>query len=182
MEALNKIAAYVQSLEPKEFQKYLAIGLAIVIVAASLVIFYIHTKNNELITRIKQLRNLAEKSSRLIQDNREMVKEEQRWKEKLDKEKNFTMQGFFEQFCREQSLTPEPGWNAHTEAVSEKFDEITLPASFKGQTTEGLVAILTALEKKEIVYIKELTVRTESPGKISFDITLATKKYKSLTD
>ena len=182
MEALNKIAAYVQSLEPKEFQKYVAIGLFGVAAAAGLVIFYIHTKNNELIMRTKQLRTLTEKSFRLIQDNRDMVKEEQRWKEKLDKEKNFTMQGFFEQFCREQNITPEQGWNARTEPVSEKFDEIILLATIKGQTTESLVGILAALEKKEIVYIKELTVRTESPGKISFDITLATKKYKSLTE
>src|SRR5438045_4889665 len=121
-------------------------------------IIYINKKNDELIARIKQLRSLAEKSSRIIQNNRDMTKEELRWREKLEKDKNFTMQSFFEQFCREQNITPEQGWNARAEPVSEKFDEITLPATFKGQTTESLVGILAALEKKEIVYIKELTV------------------------
>lgn len=182
MEALNKIAAYVQGLDPRNFQKYLAITLASVALACGLLIFYLNSKNSELITRIKQLRTLSEKSFRIIQENREMVKEELRWKEKLDKEQNFTMQGFFEQFCKEQSITPEQGWNVRTESVSEKFDEISLPATFKDQTTEQLVKILAALEKKEIVYIKELVIRAQSPGKISFDITLATKKYKSLTE
>lgn len=182
MELLNKVVAQIQEMDPKQLQKYMLIALGAIVCCVIGLIYYLNQYNNDLIIRIKQVRTLSEKAAKIIQENKHMVKEEQRLKELLEANKEFKMQGFFEQFCRDQSITPEAGWDTRTEQVSEKFDEVTLPATFKNQTTESLVTILDALEKKEIVYIKDLTIRTESPGKISFDITLATKKYKAFVE
>jgi len=111
-----------------------------------------------------------------------MTKEEQRLKDILDKNKDFTMPGFFEQFCREQNIVPEQGWNPLSEPVNDKFDEIILKATFKGLSTEKLVKIIEALDKKEIVYIKQLEIHNEGENKINVDLTLATKKYKTLLE
>ncbi len=182
MELLNKLVAQIQDTDPKQLQKYLFISLGAVICFVVGLLYYINQFNSDLIIRIKQLRNLSEKAAKIIQENKRMVKEELRLKDLLEANKDFKIQGFFEQFCRDQSITPEVGWDTRTEQVSEKFDEVTLPATFKNQTTESLVTILDALEKKEIIYIKDVTIRTEAPGKISFDITLATKKYKAFAE
>jgi hypothetical protein len=182
MELLNRLVAQIQVMDHKQLQKYLFVALGVIVCCVVGLIYYLHQYNNDLLIRIKQLRTLSEKAAKIIEENKRMVKEEQRLKELLEANKEFKMQGFFEQFCRDQSITPEVGWDTRSEQVSEKFDEITLPATFKGQTTESLVIILDALEKKEIVYIKDLTIRTESPGKISFDIILATKKYKAFAE
>lgn len=182
MELFNKAATYVQDLDTKLFQKYLLFGLLSVATIVGIMVYYIHGKNEELITRITQLRTLTQKSFRIIEDNKKIVKEEQRLQEILDQNKDFTIKGFFEQFCREQGIVPEQGWDTRSEQVSEKFEEIILPATFRNLTSQNLVTILDALEKKEIVYIKELTIRNESSGKIAIDILLATKKYKALLE
>jgi hypothetical protein len=182
MEAINKIAARIQGLELKEFKKYLLFFLGCMIFVFGSITYYIYQEKNNLINRIKQLQTLTEKSYRIIADNRRMAKEELRLKEALDRNKDFTLRGFFEQFCREQNIIAESGWDARSEAVNEKFDEITLPATFKGLTTDKLVSILEILDKNELVYIKELLIRNEGEKKIGFDIKLATKKYKSFVD
>ncbi len=182
MEFLAKIAAYIQNLEHKQFKNYLLMSLLGVACAAGGIVYYIQLKNIELINKFKQVQSLTEKAYKIIADNRAMVKDEKRFKEQLDNNKDFTIQSFFEQFCREQSLTPEPNWNPRSEEVNEKFDEITLPATFKGLTSDKLVQVLDALDKKEIVYIKELTLRKEEASKITCDIIIATKKYKSFSE
>lgn len=182
IEALRKIAGTIQDLDARQLQKYIIISLAGAALCSCFALYYIHQKNEELITQIKQMRTLSGKLMNIFENNRNMIKEELRIKELLDKNRDFTMKGFFEQFCREQNLIPEQGWDTRTEQVSEKFDEVTLPATFKQQTTESIVKVLDALEKKDIVYIKELDVRNDGPGKIAVTITLATKKYKTLFD
>ncbi len=182
MEALNKLARYLQNLNQKQFQRHILLFLGSVALVAASVTYFIYQKKYDLAMHIKQLQTLTERSFKMIANNRKMIKDEVRFKEILDKNKDFTMKGFFEQFYREQNITPETGWDARAETVNERFDEITLPASFKGQTTEKLVKILDTLDKKEIVYIKELKIRNEGGQKIGFDIMLATKKYKSMLD
>jgi len=180
MEALNKLAAYIQNASPKQFKQYLLMFLIGATCVAGLITYFIYQEKSELVRYTRQLHKLAEKSLTIIADNKKMVIEEQRLKELLDKNKDFTMKGFFEQFCREQNIIPEQGWDARVEQVNDKFDEIVLEATFKEQTTEKLTSLLEALEKKEIVYIKDLTLRNENNKKIGFDIALATKKTKSL--
>lgn len=181
MEAFNKFAAYIQNLDRKQLQKYILIFLSIIAILSGIEIYYINNQKKDLIGEIKQLNILANKAIKIIEDNKRMSKEEQRLKDIFEKEKDFTIQGYFEQFCKEQEITPERGWDVRTESINEKFDEIALTATIKELTTEKLVKIISALDQKEIVYIKELIIRNENNGKISIEITIATKKYKEAT-
>ena len=178
MELFNKLVAYVEEQNRAQLHRTLLIFLAGVVVCAGLLIYQIYSKQSELLNTIKQLKNLSKNTVKIIEDNRRMIKAEQRLKELLEKNLGFTMKGFFEQFCREQEINADPGWDTRTETINDKFDEITLTAVFKGQTTEKLVKVLTALEQKEIVYIKELTLRNENNSKITFTLTLGTKQNK----
>lgn len=184
MEALNKIASFIQNLDSKQSQKLIASILGGITLGICIVTYVIQQNKTELIEKIKQLNTLAEKAARVIADNKRMTDEEFRLKDILDKNKDFTIKGFFEQFCRDMGIAPEAGWDTRTETINEKFDEISLPAVFKNQTTEVLVKILDTLDKKEIVYLKELTIKRDKDiqGKISFDITIAAKRYKSLLE
>lgn len=182
MEALNKFAAHIQNLEHKEFKKCLIIFLCSATSFFGIMTYYIYQKKADIITHTKQMQIQAEKARKIIADNRRMAKEELRLKEMLERNKEFTMRVFFEQFCREQNIVAEPGWDARSEEINEKFDEETLSATFKGITTEKLVFLLEALDKNELVYAKELLIRSEGEKKIGFEIKLATKKYKSFVE
>ena len=178
MEALNKIIVYLEARERKQFYTLLLYFLGAVLCVSIGIIWVIFDKKSELIKRLKTLNNLTEKSFRIIEDNRRMTKEELRLKEVLDKDKDFTIKGFFELFCREQNLSPDP-WDARSEPVNDRFDEILLPATFKDITSDKLVKTLEALNKKEIVYLKEIVIKNTGRGKITVTMTIATKRYKS---
>jgi hypothetical protein len=179
MEFLQKTISAIQALDQTMLKRYLLAFLGCICVLSCFIIYYVFNQKHALLGEIKALHTLASKSVHLIEDNKKMSKEEMRLKDLLDRNKDFTIKGFFEQFCRDQGLNPEAGWDARSDEINEKFDEVWLPATFKNQTTEKLVGALEALDEKEIVYIKDLVVQQESAGKISFTLTIATKRYKA---
>jgi len=183
MQALYKLFDYIQNLEHKKFQRYMLIALLGIALLVGGIMYFIYDKKSDLINQIKQLNALSTKALTVIDDNRKMAQDEMRFQEIIARNKEFTIKGFFEQFCKDQDITPEAGWgDVSSEAISDKLDEIVLKATFKNQTTEKLIQILNVLDQKEILYIKELVIKTEAPGKITFDLTLATKKYKSIIE
>jgi hypothetical protein len=178
MEFLIKISDFVQSLEPKQFQKYVIVALGCAAVIIGSLIYYVHNHTASLIDKMKSIERAANKSAQLILDAQKLKEQEDHIQKILDKYQNFDIQGDFEQFCKEQNIVPEPGWASSVETINAKFNEEVLAATFKNQTTQKLVTYLEALEKKEIIYIKGLSVKNEKDKKISFDISIATKKRR----
>lgn len=179
MEALGKIVVFVQQLQKKEFERYLMITLAGVIFITGAILYTVYTTSEELITKMKKIDEFAKKTSLILATYEKMKIQEDRYQSVIEKNKDFTLSGAFEQFCREQNITPEPGWAASTNNLNEKFDEISLPATFKGLTTEKLVALLDALDKKDLLYVKDLKIKNTGSKQISCEITIATNKYKT---
>lgn len=183
MELVVKIANYLQSLSKKEIQQYIFVFLCGTLFVALGTIYYIHSKSIALLGEIKKLEVLANKSIGILEENQNMDEEERRIQVLLDQNKDFNIKSYFESFCQAQGL-PNQGWSdSRTEEINDKFDEISLRASFKNQTTEKLVKVLDELYKNKIIYIKNLNVKQESgksasEKKISFDITIATKAMK----
>jgi len=178
-EQINNLALHIQKLSRKDLDRYIIATVASVGFILLAMVYYIYTTSSELVTRIEQVKALAQKSSVLVQKYEKIQQEEIRLESLLENEKykDFNIKIYFEQFCKEQGLVPDPNWDTSVEVVKEKFEEVTLAAAFKGQTTQKLVKILEALEKNEIIYIKMLDIKTEKNSKtISFDITLATKR------
>jgi len=177
---ISKHENYLQNLNKRDFEKYLIISLIGIAIATGIFTYYLYSQSSSKISQLKKLEDLANKASIILSNNKKMQVEEERLKQLLEQEKEFSIKTFFEQFIGEQGITPEPGWNATTQplAGSDKFDEVILSAIFKGQTTQKLVKVLDALDKKEIVYIKELKIKNEDNKKITAELAIATKKYK----
>jgi hypothetical protein len=182
MEALQNLARYLQTLNHQQFKRFVMLSLGSMVGITILFVYFIYNKESELVDSINQLQTLSKKSVALIQEHRRMIQEEQYQREILDKNRDFTIKGFFEQFCKENDLIPEPGWDTRIEAINDQFEAILLAALFKNQTMEKLIKILIGLDQKEIVYIKDLVIHKQDVGKISFDLTIATRKYKGLSD
>lgn len=178
MELLNKTTAFIQNLNQALFQRYLIILLASVGVLALGITYYTYTSSAELVDQIKRIGTLSTKSAEIIAQEASLQQEQKRLLEIFDKEKDFNIKIYFEQFCKEQVITPELGWGDSIIEINDKISEIILRATFKGQNTEKLVRVLDALNKKEIIYVKEVTVRNEPSNRISFDLKFATIRYK----
>jgi hypothetical protein len=178
MEIILNFINYLQSLAKKQLHQYFIVFILAIGGGVFGLIYVVHSKSVELLYEIKRLESLANKATSILEENQKMEIEEQRIQVMLDADRNFNIKSYFEGFCQAQGL-PSQGWGeARTEELNDKFDEVSLTASFKGQTTEKLVRVLEDFYKKEIIYIKSLNVKQEPDKKISFNITIATKSLK----
>ncbi|MCK4650770.1 hypothetical protein KAT08_01215 [Candidatus Babeliales bacterium] len=179
MKVLNQLTDYIQNLKEKDFKKYLTIFLIVTVFLAVGTTYYFYDKNNKLILQIKKLDGLIKQTIKLIKEHKTIKGKEKQLEKLLEKNKDFDIRSFFESFCKEKHITPEPAWDTTTIPLeSDKFDEIELTATLKNLTTQKLVEIIQSLNKKEIIYIKEITITNEKNKTITIDITLAAKKYK----
>jgi hypothetical protein len=176
----NKIITYIQKLNKKDFEKNLIFFLAIIAMFSFGGIYFIYTEKEDLINKIKTTKRLVLKTTNIIKKYEKMQQEEDILQKLLEQETDFNIKTYFEQFCTQQQITPEGNWEAITQELpgSDKFDESVISATFNNQTTKKLIDILQALNEKDIVYIKELIIKSEDNKKINFDITIATKKFK----
>lgn len=179
MKLFEKIISYLQGLTKKESERLLVIVLATTALVMGGIIYFIYQTSDSLVASIKRLEKLANKATIVLHDYEKIQSEENRVISMLERQKDFNIKIYFEQFCKEQNITPATEWDTYTESINPKFDEIRLSASFKDQTTQKLVKILEELDKREIIYIKNLSMKTEKEKqRIAFDITIATKKSK----
>lgn len=180
MAALDQIIITLTSLDRKKFNLYLGIFLGVTALMAGGVIYWLHQKRSAQIKELTTLHEQTQKIDRIVENSEHVQAEEERVQNLLEENKGFSIKTYFEQFCSEHNVTAEQGWDTESRSLegNEAFDEVILSATFKNQTTQSLVTILTSLNYNEIVYIKELEVKNEGSRKISFTLTIATKKRK----
>ena len=156
------------------------LGGVFMVCGALLYFFYTHREAD--VQTITSLQEQSKKNDALISKSACIQAEADRIQALLESNQGFSIKTFFESLMQEQKLKPEPGWETETHSIegNDTFDEIALPASFKGQTTQTLVNLLGALEHNNIVYIKELEIKKEGAKNISFQLTIATKKRKQI--
>ncbi|MFA5075023.1 MAG: hypothetical protein WC436_02860 [Candidatus Babeliales bacterium] len=177
MKVLTNFAVYIQNLNKKSFEKYLLIFLAFIIFLSGTSIYYIYNKSSNLVKDIKTLEKTSNDIIQIINTNEKLNKKSDELKQLLDKNIDFNIIAFFEKFTKEQNITPETNWAATSfkQPVegNEKFDEAGLTATFKNQTTESLIKIIENLNKNQMVYIKDLTIKNQENKKIEVTMTLA---------
>jgi hypothetical protein len=183
MKVFDNLANYIQNLNKKDFEKYLSLILLGITLLGFITVYQIYNKSSRLITQIKNTEKLAQKSISTVLEYDKLQQKETQLQELLKQNREFDIRVFFEQFSKEQNMIPEPNWTPIELPVegNENFDEVVLTAAFKKQTTEKLVNMLDALEKKEKnIYIKELVIRNNLDKTIDFEISLATMRYKRI--
>lgn len=178
MKMLKDFSLQIQALSLKQLHHYLAAILCTILVAVLGVSYFIYSKSDELVKKIKKLETLANKSAHVLSEYQRLVAEQDRLKELFTQDQRFDIKIFFEDFCKEQSISAVKGWSTASKDISPSIAEVTLNASFKGLTMDKLVKVLDALQKKEIIYVKDLVIRSEGSKQISCDIKLATMSYK----
>ena len=180
MKALTNFAIYIQNLNKKDFEKYLVLFLIGITILSGIYVYRIYHKSTLLVKQIKNIEKLAQKTAKMVADNKRLQQKEEQLEELLKRYKEFSMKTFFEQFYSQHNLTPEAGWETIALPIegNDKFDEVVLSATFKNQNTQVLVKVLDTLDKKEMVYIKGLTIKHQPDKKITFELTIATMKYK----
>jgi hypothetical protein len=171
--------SYLHRLEKAVFEKYLLIGLASFGLLIGSSVYLVYNTCQKFHQEITKLQNLKKKTRKLLLDFASIDAEETRINGVLEQHKSFDLKIYFELFCKEQGVAAAPGWNALTTAINQQVDEISLTATFKGLTTESLVRMLQEFDKTEIVYLKNIRIKTDKDKKITCEVTLATIQKKT---
>jgi hypothetical protein len=183
MRYLDQIVTYITQLSAKDFQKQLIIVISVITISIVGIMYYVYQQGSARVRQIKQLGQLTQKVATVLADNARIQKEEDRIQELLVKNKDFNIKSYFEQFCREHNVVPEPNWDTTINPIegNEKFEEVILPATFKNQNTKKLVGLLDVLDKNDIVYLQELAINKEKQL-INVDLTIATKRLRRVLE
>lgn len=168
----------LQELSKKEFERYLVIFLAAVLAVALGIVYYISSTSSEYVNQIITLQRLSDQAARVLAENDQLLQEQQRIQSLFEQEKDFNIKSYFEQFCKQQNITAEAGWDADSSDIGDKFTETVLHATFKGQSMQKIVQIIDALDKKETTYLKEVIIRSEPNQRITTELRIGTVRPK----
>jgi len=180
---IDQIINFTQTLTHKELQKYIIIVISSVALICAASVYYVYHLSSNAVKKIETINSNANKVNSLLGKHETLKNKEEEVIAILDKNKDFKISTFFENFYKKHKVTPEPNWKPEDGTKVEGseegtiFQEILLQATFKNQNMKTLVDMVQEIYKINIIYIKDLEISKEPKNKINFTITLATKQY-----
>ncbi len=180
MSFLETIIQTITQQTSKQHQVFLISVMSVAFASIGGIIYFLYTQRATDVATLIALQEVSQKNNVLIGKSEKVRAEAERISGLLEENKGFSIKTFFESLTQEQKLKPEQGWGTEIRSIegNDTFDEIILNATFKNQTTQALVGLLGVLDNNEIVYLKEVEIKKETPKTITFVLTIATKKRK----
>jgi hypothetical protein len=176
------VIKFISELTVHNFQKYLWICIASLLVSMGTITYLIYQKTNSLREEIVLIQRKAVEARGLMVNYQKALDFKSKITKRLESENSSDIKGFFENLCREQNLTPESNWTPAQTALSfnRELEEFSLQAQLKNMTMQRLVSFLIALRKNEMIYLKTLHISKDAPEQKTFNVELivATYNYK----
>lgn len=175
---LDILVSHFYTLSYSEFRKQILIICTGVFFVVGSLIWYVHSRSSDLVLDIISLNKISTEADGLVVQFEKIKAEEERINKMLEENKSFNIKTFFERMTQDQRLTVEGNWETETMPVqgNDSFEELRLPITVKGQSIEGIVKLLGALEHEPMVEIKETNIRHDG-GALTISLLLATKKH-----
>ncbi len=179
---ITPIAQFIISLQEEVATRYLAIFMGCCILLTGAGLYYVHITSTGLVKSIQQARALSGKTDVLINDYNAIMQEENNLAELLSKKTDYSnLKSYFERFCQSSKITPEPGWADTTEVKeipgSDKFEEEYLHAQIKNIKMQDVVTYIDAIEKDDLINLKELDLE-KTDKTLSIKMIIAAKRFK----
>ena len=176
------IKDYLDTLESKDFKRYLLIGFGILLSIIFLLIFNYYRSVSALKTRIASI-NRRRKEVHAMLERYELVKKQQiEVNNVLAKEKDFKISQYFENLLQKLQISKNKTQDTETlpKDVLDGYTEWTLYANLANLNTKKLSELLYAIEQEERIYTKELEIEKSAANKtINVKLTIATLEPKS---
>ncbi|MBM3894686.1 hypothetical protein FJ366_03785 [Candidatus Dependentiae bacterium] len=179
---IKLIAKFITTTPADLIRKYL-LGLTLFLtLLLGFSFWYITTTSRNLARNIRIARELTGKADLLISEYNAVIQEEDNLAETLTKKKDFTgLKSYFERFCQATKMTPEPGWSDTAEIKeingNDRFEEESLHAQIKNIKMKDIVQYIDAIEKDELLTLKELSIE-KNDKTLAIKLTVAAKRFK----
>jgi len=179
---LHELTQLFLSISADDARKYIAGVVMLTLAGLCASFYYINTKSSQHVRAITQARALSSKTDELISSYNAVIQEEDNLAALLHKKTDYnSLKSYFERFCQANKITPETGW-AETNEVREiagntRFEEEQLNAQFKKIAFKDIVLCIDAIEKDDLLHLKELDIE-KSDGTLSVKMKLAANRFK----
>lgn len=182
MKIFDDLITFIIRLDARRFTLYLGLTLGGFLAVGGGMSYFFYSKSSGLVETIKYFQKLALEAKQTVYTYQTIHERKQAIFDALAHERDFELKSFFEAFCKENNLKPESSWATLTSEIegNEILEEVSLQATFSKFTMQTLVHFLAALQKKDLIYIKNLRLTKENPNAktIAVDITIATLKFR----
>ena len=150
MEFLGNVSEYILSLDSRQFLQHLVVFLCLCLLGGGGAVYYIYSMRSRYIEELKKLHITTARARKIVSEYDIVKAEEERVRGLLDDNKSFSMKSYFEQFCKQNAINPDSGWDTDSRSIegNDAFDEVVLQAQFNNQTTEKLVSVLNNLDNQ----------------------------------
>jgi hypothetical protein len=177
---IDSIFNFIESLDQKNFYKYLAIGSIIFfIVMAGLMVRHYYAIGS-LRTQISMINSLRE-DAKIILDKAVVVEQQKKdVNAMIAQEPNFKIGGYMKELLEKNNLTEKKKLEQYIPVDrQDNYRETILTTQFTQMTMQELVILLDKIEQNELIYIKSLEIsQSKTSGTIDTTLIIATLQPK----
>lgn len=178
MSFLHKLQEFALPVETSEFYRNIGIFLGALVLITGGIIYYHHTETAALRSTLQRVYKTQQEAKVILERLKVVTKRKEEVDSVLEEDKNFKLKSFFDDEVAKLHLTQYQTKDAEVsdEILQKIYTEIKIIAQFRGISTKQLCELLQAIEQKNRVYTKELTVIKRND---SLDVTLTIATLKS---
>lgn len=175
---IERIRTFFETIETKDFYKYITIFLAVITFIASIIVFQYYRKVKYWKGRVKIINELREDDVKVILEKAQQVQQQQAEVDAiLAEDEDFKIGGYFKELLSRLQLVDKEIAEETTQIDREdNYRESELDAKFEDMNMKQLTELLQEIEKNKRIFTKklEITKSKKSPGTIEAQITIAT--------
>lgn len=182
MNFITKMLQDIYQLSNKIFIQIIIIIIFLIILISGFFIYRFYSKKHTLISDVKKIYELKNKTGQLIEEKKSIEKEKDNIIQIINEDINFKPIQFFDNVLEELRLKN----YLDTQKVSLKnienseYEEVNLDVYLKSLNTKQMVELIKAIENNKRVYIKNLNIiKTPKIANIDISMTITTLQSKS---
>ena len=180
MKILESLSAFLDSLDLRDFYKYIAITLGITLLLVSFTVYRFYSNVGYYKKQIQSISNQREEIQELLEKAALIKEQKKEVNNILEAEPNFKIAGYFDNVLARLQLTSKKDKENEVtppqELGEQDYNERILSAQFSNMNMKELSELLNVLEQNKRVYTKELEMQRsqKKPPSLKVQLTIAT--------
>ena len=173
MELVRKIDDFLQSVDRREFYKYLAILLGIITCLLALLGWYCYSSTRDYVTQIEEINDKrAGEIKQLFESHERIIMGKKQVDALLEQNPNFKIRGFFDEVINTLQIAEKRVTESASNVERENYRESILTVTLAGMNMQELCELLQAIERAKRIFTKELDIQKSKKIPDAIDVTL----------
>jgi hypothetical protein len=179
---IDSIQSFIESLEERDFYKYLALVLTTIIGLILLIFFMYYRATNTINNRITTINDLRDNVQQILTAAKKVKKQREQIDTILAQDENFRLGAYFDKTLTSLRLSEKRQAvdYSHIDHTG-TYRENILKAKLTDMTMKDLCELLDDIEKNPRVYSKELDITKSRKGNLDINLTIATLEPKTFS-